>query len=185
MNIRPRHWAAGAGIILIIGAVAPGTLQDRFGGPGVPSFAPPGPSAGMTGQRFDGATVVRVVDGDTIRVRLAGFETPVRLLGIDTPERGECWSREATTTLRRLTPPGATVTVETDRTQRDRDRYGRLLAYVYAQGDNGADATVNRRLLAAGAGDLYQPAGPVWFAGELTAARDQARAKRLGRWGTC
>jgi micrococcal nuclease len=93
------------------------------------------------------ATVVRVVDGDTVRVRRAGREEPVRLIGVDTPEAHESdkLDREvrrsrrsrasivalgraaAAYTTRRLL--GQTVGLELD--TETHDRYGRLLAYVW------------------------------------------------------
>jgi endonuclease YncB( thermonuclease family) len=79
--------------------------------------------------------VVKVVDGDTLRVRLRdGRVVSVRMLGIDTPERGRCGAREATDNLRRLAPVGSTVDLVSDRTQAAKDRYGRLLRYVGRRG---------------------------------------------------
>ncbi len=82
--------------------------------------------------------VVRVVDGDTLRVRLrGGAQVSVRMLGIDTPERGRCGANDATANLRRLSPVGSTVHLVSDRTQAAKDRYGRLLRYVQRQGGYG------------------------------------------------
>jgi endonuclease YncB( thermonuclease family) len=47
-------------------------------------------------------TVVRVIDGDTIDVRLASGQIRGRLNGIDTPERGQPWGKEATGELSKL-----------------------------------------------------------------------------------
>ena len=83
-----------------------------------------------------GARVVAVVDGDTIKVRLAdGTRETVRLVGIDTPESRrpntpvECGAKRAAEAMRRLVA-GRDVTLVRDRTQDARDRYGRMLAYV-------------------------------------------------------
>jgi len=79
-------------------------------------------------------TVVRVVDGDTIHVRVNGRIEKVRYIGVNTPEthhptKGEePGGREATEVNRRLVE-GKTVSLELD--VQERDRYGRLLAYVY------------------------------------------------------
>jgi micrococcal nuclease len=72
-----------------------------------------------------------VVDGDTLRVELAGDEERVRLIGINAPERGECLADEATRALRDLIA-GAEVALVADRS--DRDRFGRLLRHVEADG---------------------------------------------------
>ena len=82
--------------------------------------------------------VVRVTDGDTLRVRLrSGAHVSVRMLGIDTPERGQCGADDATANLRRLAPVGSTVNLVSDRTQAAKDRYGRLLRYVQRVGGYG------------------------------------------------
>ena len=85
------------------------------------------------------ATVARVIDGDTIVVRIAGSEEHVRLLGIDTPETHkqdtpvECFGPEASDRMNALLPAGTTVRLVRD--VEARDRYGRLLAYVYRDRD--------------------------------------------------
>ena len=77
---------------------------------------------------------MRVVDGDTIRVRVGGREETVRYIGIDTPEsvqararRVECFAHRAAAENERLVG-GRRVRLERD--AEARDRYGRLLAYV-------------------------------------------------------
>ena len=78
--------------------------------------------------------VTGVIDGDTIVVHLANGRTEhVRVLGIDTPEAGTCWASQATAATRRLAG-GKRVTLIGDATQDTRDRYGRLLAYVWLPG---------------------------------------------------
>ena len=84
------------------------------------------------------ATVVRAVDGDTLDVRLANGRTErVRILGADTPEvvdprkPVQCYGPEASAyTHSRL--DGRKVRLELD--AEHRDKYGRLLAYVYVGG---------------------------------------------------
>ena len=79
-------------------------------------------------------SVTSVIDGDTVQVRLStGRSERVRLVGIDAPERGACWSAQATAAASRLAA-GRPVTLRGDATQDTRDRYGRLLAYVWLPG---------------------------------------------------
>lgn len=82
--------------------------------------------------------VIRVVDGDTVDVRVStGRRVRVRLLGIDTPEvygHLECGAREASTAMKRLLRPGARVSLVSDRSQDAVDRYGRILRYVAHRG---------------------------------------------------
>lgn len=92
-------------------------------------------------------TVVRVVDGDTIEVRLAARVEKIRYIGVNTPEihhpiKGEePGGREAAEVNRRLVG-GRHVRLELD--VRTRDRYGRLLAYVWV-GDTMVNAELVRR----------------------------------------
>jgi micrococcal nuclease len=108
---------------------------------------PPAPTA---------ARIVRVVDGDTIAVRVTGRQVTVRLLGIDTPEThggpAECGGRAASRHLARIAPKGTSVRLATDPRSGDtRDRYGRLLAYVDSRrGDLG------ERQLRAGLATVYR-----------------------------
>jgi len=83
------------------------------------------------------ATVVRVVDGDTVDVQLEGGAIErIRLIGIDTPEvvdprkPVQCFGREASAHAHELLDSQG-VTVELDSSQGERDIYGRLLAYVW------------------------------------------------------
>lgn len=80
------------------------------------------------------AVVIKITDGDTIKVRLAnGRRRDVRLLGIDTPEvygTVECGGPRASRSLKMLLPLRSRVVLVSDPTQAYRDRYGRLLRYV-------------------------------------------------------
>ncbi len=76
--------------------------------------------------------VLRVIDGDTFAT--SGNQS-VRLFGVDTPERGEKCYREAAARLRELA--GGEVRVELG--PRSKDRYGRLLYYVYTQDGDSID----------------------------------------------
>ena len=71
-----------------------------------------------------------VIDGDTIKVEIGGKTESVRLIGIDAPETYECYASESTdkATLKML---GQLVTLEVDDSQGDRDKYDRLLRYVF------------------------------------------------------
>lgn len=132
--------------------------------------------------------VTNVVDGDTIDVAASSEEVRVRLLGINTPESVdprrpvECFSKEASAYAKELLF-GNTVRLETDPTQDDRDRYGRLLRHVFLE-----DGThVNLKLVAEGYAHeyTYQRAGR--YQEILRDAERTARVAQKGLWGpeTC
>lgn len=83
-----------------------------------------------TGDRFI-VPFVRLVDGDTIKVNWRGEETSVRMLCLDTPERGCPGYRDAAQHLRKMIGPAKTVQLEFETGRPQRDRYGRLLAYIW------------------------------------------------------
>jgi micrococcal nuclease len=129
-----------------------------------------------------GAQVVRVVDGDTIVVSIAGREETVRYIGIDTPEPyrdGEpaCFSREASARNRTLVA-GKLVQLQSD--QEDRDRYNRLLRYVYVD-----DVFVNRVLVEEGYATSLTIAPNTKYATEFRDLERTAQLARFGLWSAC
>jgi micrococcal nuclease len=132
------------------------------------------------------ATVTRVVDGDTIVVRIAGREENVRLLGIDTPETHkpdtpvECYGPEASDRLTALLPAGTIVRLVRD--TESRDRYDRLLAYVYRDDDG---LFIDLTMVAEGfAAPLAIPPN-VAHRAEIDAAAAAAQSARRGLWQAC
>jgi micrococcal nuclease len=128
--------------------------------------------------------VVRVVDGDTIQVRLDGGRTErVRYIGVDTPESVkpntpvQCFAKKASHFNAALVA-GRDVTLNTD--AEERDRYGRLLAYVYAGG-----RFVNRELVARGYARTLTIPPNVAHADEFAGLARRAREARLGLWRAC
>ena len=135
-------------------------------------------------------TVSDVVDGDTVKVVVRGFETPVRLLGIDTPETRDprkpvqCFGPQASARTARLLPVGRRVRLVTDPTQDERDRYARLLAYVYTPGKSGPRGSVNFTLVATGHAKVYVYGGERFtHAVPFFRAQHRARKVRNGLWG--
>lgn len=148
--------------------------------------------AGETPAAAEAATVVRVIDGDTIRVRIDGATDLVRLLGIDTPEVDNphrpagCYGAEASAFTRAALPEGSRVLLTADPTQGDRDRFGRRLAYVDTAPGRDALASVNARLLRGGYARVYVVRrNPFTHAAAFREAERAARAARRGLWGAC
>lgn len=133
----------------------------------------------------DTATVVDVVDGDTIIVSVAGAHETVRLLGIDAPETKhprrpvECHGPQSDDALRSLLPPGSRVHVRRDVVARD--HFGRLLLYVWR--DDGT--FVNRELVLRGAARPLTIAPNGAHHDDLVTAAFDAREHRRGWWSLC
>jgi micrococcal nuclease len=140
---------------------------------------------GPSGTVFGHAQVVRVVDGDTIRVRIGDRMERVRYIGIDTPESVkpgtpvQCFAKRASAANAALVA-GRQVRLVADVEQRD--RYGRLLAYVYREPDG---AFVNARLVRDGFARTLTIPPNVAHAAELARLAAQARGAERGLWRAC
>jgi micrococcal nuclease len=124
--------------------------------------------------------VVRVVDGDTIHVRIGDRTEKVRYIGVNTPEthhptRGvEAGGREAHEINRQLVT-GKRVRLELD--VQERDRYGRLLAYVWV-----GDVMVNAELVALGYAQVMTVPPNVRYQSLFLARERAARQSGRGLW---
>jgi micrococcal nuclease len=128
--------------------------------------------------------VVAISDGDTIRVRLAsGRVERVRYIGVDTPETAkpdapaDCFAERAQDFNERLVA-GREVRLVRDVEQRD--RYGRLLAYVYA-----GDTFVNAELVRRGYAEPLTVPPNVRFATRFARLARAARRAGAGLWSSC
>lgn len=132
------------------------------------------------------ATVKRVVDGDTIEIAIGGKTERVRLIGVDTPEtkhptKGvECFGPEASAYTEQLLPEGTALRVERD--VEARDKYGRLLLYVYI-----ADSKVfvNFDLVMNGYARpmVFEP--NTAHKADFAQAATQAELRNVGLWQAC
>jgi micrococcal nuclease len=131
--------------------------------------------------------LVTVVDGDTLVVEVDGAREPVRLIGVDAPEAGgpyqqvECFGAEAAGALTWLAGSGD-LFIELDR--EERDRYGRLLRWVWL--DLGNEVyLLNEALLRAGYAARFRDTPNQRYLVEMTAAEAFARRHALGLWSAC
>lgn len=137
---------------------------------------------GGAGERAE-AEVLRVVDGDTIEVLLDGTEEDVRYIGVDTPESVapgqpvECYG-EAASHFNAELVEGENVTLVFDAELRD--RYGRLLAYVYV-----GDLLVNAELLKRGFASTLEIEPNTSKAPRFARLAQRAGAAGRGLWGAC
>ena len=134
-------------------------------------------------------TLIEVTDGDTIRVDVGGRNEPVRLILIDAPETHdpnrppECFGQEATTYLSWLLSLGGDLYLETDVS--DRDRFGRLLRYVWLDFGDGEVYLVNEALVRAGYAAFSTFPPDVKYVEEIREAGQFARENGYGLWSGC
>lgn len=131
-------------------------------------------------------TVSKVTDGDTIHVDIGGRDETVRLIGIDTPESVdprspvECFGIEASDHLKELAPPGTRVRLVRD--AEARDRYDRLLAYVYRADD---ELFLNLAMARDGFANVLTIPPNVAHVDDFVAAAAEAREAGRGLWSAC
>jgi endonuclease YncB( thermonuclease family) len=131
--------------------------------------------------------IVKVVDGDTVDVRLkAGAKKRVRLVGIDTPEvygGVECGGPQASRALHRKLPVGKRVKLVSDPSQDLKDRYGRLLRYVIRRSDA---KDMNRSQVNDGWARVYvYHHNPFNRVASYRSAQRAAKAAPRGVWKVC
>lgn len=169
---RPGRLAAVAVAVLAAVALA------SCGGSGAPGSAQDALEAN--------AVVERVVDGDTLVVVVEGAEERVRLIGMNTPESVDrrrpvmCFGKEASAHLDELVPAGTPVRLERD--VEVRDRYDRLLAYLYRASDG---LFVNLAMVTDGYAQQYTFPPNVAHTEAFGRAERQARADGTGLWSAC
>ncbi|HSX41116.1 MAG TPA: thermonuclease family protein [Candidatus Saccharimonadales bacterium] len=129
--------------------------------------------------------VTHVTDGDTIEVNLAGKNEIVRLIGIDTPEEKDprkpvqCYALAAAQHMQQLAGDKS-VRLEADPDTSDRDKYNRLLRYVYL-----SDGTfVNQAQVQQGYGFAYT-IFPNSKLDQFRAWEREARGANRGLWAGC
>lgn len=185
MSLRPSLRAAAIGASLVglvlTGCSASPTGDAESASAPAPAAAPASSPSGSApaGVEGDPATVVRVVDADTVEVDRDGAQETVRLLNIDTPETKhpnkavQCLGPEATDLLESLLEPGDRVVLQYD--QERTDPYGRTLAGVFE-----GDQLVNAEIARAGLGVpvVFEPNRR--FHPEVLAAWEEAERAEVG-----
>ncbi len=132
--------------------------------------------------------VIKVIDGDTLVAEINGQNETIRLIGIDTPEsvhpteQVECFGVEASNKAKELLN-GKMVALESDDSQGDRDKYNRLLRYVYLE-----DGTnFNKLMIEQGFAYEYTYNSPYKYQKEFKEAEEEAKTNKVGLWagGAC
>jgi len=181
-----------AALVIVLGAAACGAPV------GSPAGGPPAAGAGFGAHATFDTTVTRDIDGDTIVVAwpsgdapdaadaATGPEEKVRLIGIDTPETKkpntpvECYGKAASAHTATLLPPGTAVHLVRD--AEERDKYGRILAYVYRAADG---VFINEDLAIGGFASPLTIPPNVAHEADIARAVDEARHAQRGLWGAC
>jgi len=128
-------------------------------------------------------SVIKVIDGDTIKVDINGVAETIRLIGINSPESVdprklvECFGIEASNRAKELLT-NKKVILENDTTQGERDKYQRLLRYVWLE-----DGTFfNKKMISDGYANEYTYNTPYKYQAEFKQAETEAKALKKGLW---
>ena len=132
--------------------------------------------------------VVSIVDGDTIKVSINGKTETIRLIGIDTPETQDprkpvqCYGKEATSRMQHYVQ-SKSVRLAADSSQGDKDKYNRLLRYIFLE--NGQN--VGYQMILDGAAHEYTYNKPYQYQKQFKAAETTAQQNKAGFWAanTC
>ncbi|MDD4802237.1 MAG: thermonuclease family protein [Syntrophomonas sp.] len=150
------------------------TIKPDQDGPGVQTSA-------VVPEGLKSAIVSRVIDGDTIVVVINNTTEKVRLIGVDTPETvhptigGEFYGQQASDyTKSKLSNQSVGLELDVE----ERDRYGRMLAYVWL-----GDQMFNEVLLREGYAQLATFPPNVKYVERFTAVQKEARQQQRGFWG--
>ena len=129
--------------------------------------------------------VIHFKDGDTIVVDMQGTPETVRFIGVDTPETHkpntpvQCYGPAASAHTKILIG-NSKVRLESDPLSTDRDRYNRLLRYVFLPGGR----LVNEDLIQNGYG-FYYPYFPFTKSEQFSQLQSEAQTLHKGLWGNC
>ena len=143
-------------------------------------------SSGATTENEVLITVLKVIDGDTVDIDIKGNTERVRLIGVNTPETKhptkpiECFGPEASAYLTQLLPKGTHVRIERD--IEARDRYGRMLLYLYRESDN---LFINLDLVSHGYGTPMSIEPNTFHRNDFVHAAALAETTNEGLWKAC
>lgn len=127
------------------------------------------------------------IDGDTIAVNMNGRVEEIRFIGVDTPETHkpntsvQCYGPAAAVyTKQRISSAGNKVRLSSDPDSTNRDRYDRLLRYVYLP-----DGTLLEEALIRNGYGFYYPYFPFTKSAQFAADQRAAQAAHKGLWANC
>ena len=143
-------------------------------------------SSGATTENKVLVRILTVIDGDTVDIEINGRTERARLIGVNTPETKhptkpiECFGPEASAYITQLLPKGTDVRIERD--TEARDRYGRMLLYLYRNSDN---LFINLDLISRGYGTPMSIEPNTFHRNDFVHAAALAEASNVGLWKAC
>tara|TARA_B100001029_G_C15016889_1_gene427932 strand:- start:70 stop:597 length:528 start_codon:yes stop_codon:yes gene_type:complete len=165
--------------ILILGILVFGCTGEVTSAPEA-SLSPKGSITDNNRSNLVQYEVIRVIDGDTVELKNG---ERLRYNDIDTPETVhpskpiECYGVEARKKNKELVE-GETILVELGNPEKD--RYGRLLGYVYID-----DLFVNAELVRGGYAEVNSYGNPGSKLSNLLDIENNAKKSMKGIWGAC
>jgi|GEM_PF-1173651 len=195
MTVKVSHLIGGLIFVALLGGAF--TFGMKFGGGETQTAAASASETQIEAGEWDEATtseesadlptretyaVMKVIDGDTIAISMNGKTETVRLIGIDTPETVDtrvavqCFGKESSEKLKSLLT-GKEVSIEIDAGEGERDKYRRMLAYVFSDGLH-----VNEYMVKEGYAYEYTYDSAYKYQKEFKAAEASAKAAGKGLW---
>ena len=140
------------------------------------------------------SSLIRVVDGDTLILKIKNKTERVRLVGLNTPEakningrKVECFGKEASVYAKRILETGDDIYFKVNDYD-NRDQYGRLLGFVFFKNQSGEFENFAEKMIRGGYGYEYTYHGQGYrYQKEFKSAEDEARRLGRGLWakGVC
>lgn len=131
------------------------------------------------------AEFLRVIDGDTIEVKINQKNEKIRIIGINTPEtvdprkKSECMGKEASEKAIQLFASQKTIILESDPSQSNRDKYDRLLRFVWM---NDGTTDYGRLMISLGYAQEYTYDLPYKYQLQYREEEQKARELKVGLW---
>lgn len=126
--------------------------------------------------------VTKIIDGDTVNILVNNQKDTIRIIGINSPETGECFNREATDKAREILN-SKSVILEADSSQDNKDKYNRLLRYIFlSNGTNFGEFMIKN-----GFAKEYTYKVPYKYQSLYKKAEEEAKLGKRGIWadGVC
>ncbi len=130
-------------------------------------------------ENVESTTVTKVIDGDTVEI---ADGRRVRYMGINTPEKAKCFASQATKENEQLV---LNKKIRLEKDASNRDKYGRLLRYLYVTDESGQEIFVNDFLVRQGFARVLSIPPDLKFENQFNAAADEAKFQQRGLWSAC